>query len=85
MSCPGDNYIVPGANPCAGGGGGGVAGVASLNSQTGTVNIVPSNGTIVVTQGGGQIGLSAVLGGNVVTTLNGIIDDVTITGSCILQ
>jgi hypothetical protein len=81
MSCPGDNYIVPGANPCAGGGGGGVAGVASLNAQTGVVNIVPSDGTIVVTSGGGQIGLSAVLGGNVVTTLNGIIDDVNITSS----
>jgi hypothetical protein len=81
MSCPGDNYIVPGANPCAGGGGGGVAGVSLLNNQSGVVNIVPSNGTIVVTQGGGQIGLEAVLGGNVVTTLNGIIDDVNITGT----
>jgi hypothetical protein len=81
MSCPGDNYIVPGANPCAGGGGGGVAGVASLNAQTGVVNIVPSDGTIVVTSGGGQIGLSAVLGGNIVTTLNGAIDDVNIVSS----
>lgn len=81
MSCPGDNYVVPGANPCANGGGGGVAGVASLNTQTGAVNIVPSNATILVTQGGGQIGLEAVLGGNVVTTLNGCIDDVNITSS----
>ena len=78
MSCPGDNYVVPGANPCAGGGGG-VAGVTSLNTQTGAVNIVPSNGTIIVTQGAGQVGLEAVLGGNIVTTLNACIDDVDIT------
>lgn len=81
MSCPGDNYIVPGANPCAGGGGGGAAGVESLNAQTGIVNIVPSNGTIVLTQGGGQIGIEAVLAGNVVTTLNGCVEDVNIVSS----
>jgi len=40
MSCPGDNYIVPGANPCDGGGGGG----------GGTVTAVTGTNAAVATQ-----------------------------------
>jgi hypothetical protein len=36
MSCPGDNYVVPGANPCSGGGGGGGGG--SVNSVSAGTN-----------------------------------------------
>jgi len=49
MSC-GANYIVPGADPC--GGGGGLVGVLSLNSLQGDINITSSDGTLVVTAPG---------------------------------
>jgi hypothetical protein len=57
MSCAGDNWIVPGANPCAGGGGG-EAGVSSLNSFTGAVNITAGNENIGVSNEGGTIVLN---------------------------
>jgi len=41
MSCPGDNYVVPGANPCGGGGGGG----GDVNSVSGGTGILIS-GTV---------------------------------------
>jgi hypothetical protein len=46
MSCPGDNYIVPGANPCNGGGGGG-GGVNSVSSGTGILITGPSTDPVV--------------------------------------
>lgn len=46
MSC-GANYIVPGADPC--GGGGGLVGVTSINSLTGDLQMGSSDGTILVT------------------------------------
>lgn len=49
MSC-GANYIVPGADPC--GGGGGLVGVLSLNSLQGAINITSSDGSLLVTAPG---------------------------------
>ena len=46
MSC-GANYIVPGADPC--GGGGGLIGVTSINNLTGDLQMGSSDGTILVT------------------------------------
>ena len=49
MSC-GANYIVPGADPC--GGGGGLVGVLTLNSLQGDVNITSSDGSLLITAPG---------------------------------
>jgi len=59
MSCPGDNYVVPGANPCAGGGGG--AGVASLQGITGAVNLTSTDSSVQFTVGGQNLNISAPL------------------------
>jgi len=77
MSCGGENFIVPGANPCASGGNS-IAGVESLNGQAGTVDIIPGDSSIVVTSGGGQVTLTANIGGNVVNTLNYMIGDIIV-------
>jgi len=69
MSCPGDNYIVPGANPCAGGGGG-TAGVTSLNTLSGGLSIVPGDQSIVVTPSGNQIAITATGIDGGVTSIN---------------
>ena len=70
MSCAGDNYVVPGANPCNDGGGGGVAGVTSLNSFQGAVNITAGNASIGVSNQGGNIVLTA-SGLQAVESING--------------
>jgi hypothetical protein len=76
MSCAGDNWIVPGANPCAGGGGG-EAGVSSLNSFTGAVNITAGNENIGVSNEGGTIVLNPA---PMVNTLNLAYGDLEIAG-----
>jgi hypothetical protein len=57
MSCPGDLYVVPGANPCAGGGGG----VASLQGITGAVNLTSTDSSVQFTVGGQNLNISAPL------------------------
>lgn len=57
MSCPGDLYVVPGANPCAGGGGG----VASLQGITGAVNLASTDGSVQFTVVGQNLDISAPL------------------------
>jgi hypothetical protein len=61
MSCPGDLYVVPGAAPCAGGGG-----VTTLNSLTGGINLTSVSGSIIIAPLGNDIDFTA--GG--VTSLN---------------
>jgi hypothetical protein len=77
MACPGENWIVPGANPCANAGNS-IAGVESLNGEVGTVDIVAGDSSMIVTAGGGQVTLRANIGGNVVNTLNYMIGDLVI-------
>jgi hypothetical protein len=69
MSCGGDNFIVPGANPCNNGGGG-TAGVTTLNSFAGNVSITALDSSIGVSNQGGNIVLSAT-GLQAVDSLNG--------------
>ena len=71
MSCGGDNFIVPGANPCNNGGGGGVAGVTSLNGFQNNVSITAADASIGVSNQGGNIVLSA-SGLQAVNSLNGL-------------
>jgi hypothetical protein len=60
MSCAGNNYIVPGADPCSGGGGGGGgSGVNTLNALTGDITIVGSP-QITVTPSGTDVNLAFV-------------------------
>jgi len=49
MSCPGDNYVVPGANPCSGGGGGG-GGIQSVvaGNAISVDNTDPANPIVAV-------------------------------------
>jgi hypothetical protein len=80
MSCPGDLYVVPGANPCAGGGGG--AGVATVNGLSGTVDLTSLDGTINITTLGQNVVFTS--GGvNTLNTLNGAVNlvssDATVT------
>jgi hypothetical protein len=55
MSCPGDLYVVPGAAPCAGGGGG----VTSLQGITGAVNLASADGSVQYAVGGQNLDISA--------------------------
>jgi hypothetical protein len=55
MSCPGDLYVVPGAAPCSGGGG--TAGVTTLQSLTGEINFQSTGDTISITTVGNNINL----------------------------
>jgi hypothetical protein len=60
MSCPGDNYVVPGANPCNDGGGGGgvqsvVAGTNVTISGTSTNPQVNASGVVQAVVGGNGI------------------------------
>jgi hypothetical protein len=71
MSCGGDNFVVPGANPCNNGGGGGTAGVTTLNGFEGAVNITAGNPSIGVSNEGGAIVLTAT-GLQAVDSLNGV-------------
>lgn len=73
MSCPGDNYPVPGANPCGGGGGG----VQSVGAGTPNVTITgtPSDPLINVTNLGGVTQVEGQIGN---VNLNGV--GMTITG-----
>jgi len=59
MSCAGNNYVVPGADPCSGGGGGGGSGVNTLNTLTGDLTIV-GNSQITVVPDGTDINLAFV-------------------------
>mgnify|MGYP000889746580 CR=1 FL=1 len=60
MSCGGDNFVVPGANPCNNGGGG-TAGVTTLNGYIGNVSITAGNNSIGVSNQGGNISLTATI------------------------
>jgi len=77
MACPGENWIVPGANPCANAGNS-IAGVTSLNGEIGSLDIVAGDSSMIVTSGAGQVTLKANIGGNVVNTLNYMIGDLVI-------
>jgi len=57
MSCPGDLYVVPGANPCGSGGGG----VTSLQGITGAVNLTSTDGTVQFSVGGNNLNIDAPL------------------------
>jgi len=57
MSCPGDLYVVPGANPCGGGGGG----VASLQGITGAINLTSTDSSVQYAVGGQNLDISAPL------------------------
>jgi len=57
MSCPGDLYVVPGAAPCAGGGGG----VASLQGITGAINLTSTDSSVQFTVGGQNLNIAAPL------------------------
>ena len=70
MSCGGDNFVVPGANPCNNGGGGGTAGVTTLNGFEGNVSITAGNASIGVSNQGGNIVLTAT-GLQAVDSING--------------
>lgn len=80
MSCAGDNWIVPGANPCNNGGGGGTAGVTSLNSFQGAVSITAGNASIGVSNQGGNIVLTA-SGLQAVDSINGESGILTFNGT----
>jgi hypothetical protein len=80
MSCAGDNWIVPGANPCSGGGGG-TAGVTQLNNFTGSITIDSSDDSIVVSNQGGLINLTTTGTTNTVQTINGISGNLQLTGT----
>ncbi len=67
MSCPGDNYPVPGANPCGGGGGSGVQSVGAGTPNV-TITGTATNPLINVTNVGG------------VTQIEGQIGNVNING-----
>jgi len=58
MSCAGDLYVVPGADPCSGGGG---AGVASLQGLTGALNLTSTDGSVQYSTGGTNLNISAPL------------------------
>jgi len=79
MSCPGNNYAVPSADPCSGGGG--VAGVSSLNSMTGAIQISAADNSITVTNEGGIIELQATSLTDTVLTLNDIKGHLQLTGA----
>jgi len=55
MSCPGDLYVVPGANTCGGGGGG--SGVTSLQGITGAVNLTSTDSSIQYSIGGNNLNI----------------------------
>jgi hypothetical protein len=80
MSC-GGNFIVPSADPCSGGGGGGVAGVSSLNEMTGPITISALDNSITVFNQGGVIELQATSLTDTVITLNEIKGNLVLSGA----
>ena len=80
MSCGGDNYVVPGANPCNPGGGNNIVGVESINGEDGTIEILGGSG-ISVTSGAEQITISATGAGAGVLTLNTLLGALNITAT----
>jgi len=68
MSCPGNNYVVPGADPCAGGGGGGS--VTSVNPGTKISITGPATDPIVNNDGVGSLNT---LTGNVTLFSNNLV------------
>lgn len=79
MSCP--PSIVPDFGCDSGDGGGGGAGVESLNTLTGPLTIVPGNASINVVNSFGQIAISANLPDGGVQSVNGEGGVITLNGS----
>jgi len=77
MSCPGDNYVVPGANPCAGGGGA-AAGVNTLQSLSGDINFQSTGDTVSITTVGNNVNLESV---GSVYSVEGLTGDVTFSSN----
>ena len=84
MSCPGGNYVVPGADPCAGGGGGaiqsinGLVGAITVDSSDSTLNVAATSATNITITNPNIISLNGALG---IATLTSTDDSITVTNT----
>jgi hypothetical protein len=70
MSCPGGNYVVPGADPCGSGGGA----IESINGLVGALTVTSADDSLTVTNAGTNIDLSVAGGGPLVLHFSGQTD-----------